>query len=276
MKNKLILTVLFFFFLIFGFYGCNDTEELKVGDIEELKAEATEEETSDSNAKGLDFSEKWEAKDKFEFPDLSGMTDWERPNIIQERLDALQMPEAALKISTEGLLETCLDFPYLLDISFFDDYQKGFNAVVAKFNGFRELLKRPDLSKALLTKYYWMISDFEKMKTLSPVEQGYYAIQLFVVEFMLAQDIVFKNLNKEQEDVLFLLVFESNEIKKDKYIFSSRNDMSEYLLYAKKVIKDNAADKYANEISEFIKAPRTLLRQDIVKYLGDYIITKYK
>ena len=29
--------------------------------------------------------------DKFEFPDISGMNDWERPNIIQERIAALQI-----------------------------------------------------------------------------------------------------------------------------------------------------------------------------------------
>ena len=55
--------------------------------------------------------------DKYLFPDISGMNDWMRPNIIQERLDALQMPDALLAtISTEGLLETCLEFPYLIDI----------------------------------------------------------------------------------------------------------------------------------------------------------------
>jgi len=45
------------------------------------------------------------------------MNDWMRPNIIKERLDALQIPDAVLsRISTEGLLETCLEFPYLIDI----------------------------------------------------------------------------------------------------------------------------------------------------------------
>ena len=33
-----------------------------------------------------------EIKDKYEFPDLSGMNDWERPTIIQDRLNALQIP----------------------------------------------------------------------------------------------------------------------------------------------------------------------------------------
>ena len=74
------------------------------------------------------------------------MNDWERPNIIQERLAALQIPDDILaKISTEGLLETCLAFPYLIDILHSNDYQQGFNGLVEKFNGFREILKRSDL-----------------------------------------------------------------------------------------------------------------------------------
>ena len=57
-------------------------------------------------------------EDRYEFPDISGMNDWwGDPDIIKKRLDALQMPDAILaSISTAGLLETCLEFPYLLDI----------------------------------------------------------------------------------------------------------------------------------------------------------------
>jgi len=87
--------------------------------------------------------EKREIKDKYHFPDISKMNDWERPNIIQERLTALQIPDAILaSISTEGLLETCLEFPYLINIFHSENFQKGFEQLQAQFNGFREVLKR--------------------------------------------------------------------------------------------------------------------------------------
>ena len=38
------------------------------------------------------------------------------------------------------------------DLFFHDSYQQGFEALVKKFNGFGELLKRPDLTNALLEK----------------------------------------------------------------------------------------------------------------------------
>ena len=67
---------------------------------------------------GLTAYSQLKSEDKYEFPDISGMNDWEDPCIIQKRLDALQIPDAVLvSISTAGLLETCLEFPYLLDIN---------------------------------------------------------------------------------------------------------------------------------------------------------------
>ena len=79
---------------------------------------------------GLSYSR---ANDRYEFPDISGMNDWMNPYIIRERLGALQIPDAILaNISTGGLLETCLKFPYLIDIFHFNDFQQGFNVLVEK------------------------------------------------------------------------------------------------------------------------------------------------
>jgi hypothetical protein len=92
--------------------------------------------------------------DVYDFPIKKGSKEWKQFELIEKRIEALQIPEHVLtKISTEGLLETCLAFPYLIDILFYDNYQKGFEALSAEFNGYRELLKRKDLTSALLEKY---------------------------------------------------------------------------------------------------------------------------
>ena len=77
------------------------------------------------------------------------MNDWQHPTIIQDSINALQIPDAVLEsISTAGLLETCLEYPYLIEIFFSNDYKYGFETgLVAGFNGYRELLKRHDLAK---------------------------------------------------------------------------------------------------------------------------------
>ena len=53
--------------------------------------------------------------DKYEFPDISHLNDWISEDIMPRRFQALQIPDNVLSnISTAGLLETCLEFPYLL------------------------------------------------------------------------------------------------------------------------------------------------------------------
>lgn len=80
--------------------------------------------------------------DKYEFPVKSGTEEWKQFETIEKRIAALQIPEDVLtRISTEGLLETCLEFPYLLDILHGNHMQHGFEALMTEFNGFRELFK---------------------------------------------------------------------------------------------------------------------------------------
>ena len=218
-------------------------------------------------------------EDKYEFPDISGMNDWGRPGIIQERKAALQIPENVLAgISTAGLLETCLEYPYLIDIHFFNDYQQGFNALTTQFNGFRELLKRPDLVNVLLGKYYQLTEDVKSVHLMEFSKQGRFSFRHFTVEFILAQDVVIDNLNAEQERELFLLNFKHRKIKSSyPNVYSGLNDIPVYLLYAKTVMRNNAAGDYADELSKLIKAPSgRVYDQNMLKYLDDYINNKFK
>ena len=270
MKKQLTLVSLLLF-LLFGFWGCR--QELPKG------KETTETALSDlvNTPKSGVVRTRSEVTDKYEFPDISGMNEWTRPGIIKDRIDALQIPENVLaSISTEGLLETCLEFPYLVDILHFSDFQQSFNVVVSNFNGFRELLRRPDLVDALLDKYYGITEDVKGVYLLESVERGGFSFRNFVTEFILAQDAVFEKLNEEQEIELFLLSLENKKIKNDySDVFGYWHSISRALLYAKKIMHDNAAGAYTNELSRFIKAPLHI-NPNTAKYLDDYINAKYK
>jgi len=230
-----------------------------------------------TRSKNQNFLLRNEIKDKYEFPDISEMNKWDRPNIIQERLDALQIPEAVLsKISTEGLLETCMEFPYLLDIFLYDNFQKGFEELQVEFNGFREILKRPDLAEVLIEKYFWMIKDVTETKLLASSRKGKFSFQHFVLEYMIAQDVVLTNLNKEQEETLFLLALEYKEIKNSNPdIFSGLNELPTYLLYAKKIMNDNLVDpQMMNILFSFIQNPAHI-NHNTINYLNNHFNSKY-
>ena len=241
----------------------------QIVDGEIVDGSATRSSSSDYSAKIVD---------KYEFPDISRMNDWQRPNIIQERLDALQIPDAVLAtISTEGLLATCLEFPYLINIFHSNDFQQGFNSLVLVFNGFREILKRPDLTTTLIEKYYWISEDVKGLGILCPIEQGRFSFRYFVFEFMLAQDIFLKNLSEEQERQLFLLSLEHKKIK-NSYpdVFSDLNGVPTILLYAKKILNDNQARAdMKSTLLEFVQAP-VYVEQNVINYLNDYVNVKFK
>ena len=83
----------------------------------------------------------WAVEDAYIFPELP--QEWAPPYETKEkRYAALQIPEDILvKMSTEGLLETCLTWPYWIDLHVtLPDYQSAFEYMVRRFNGYPELL----------------------------------------------------------------------------------------------------------------------------------------
>jgi len=262
MKNKLVILI-----LLFASFGCKN----------EVSIYQTEEQTL--STKEFNFSESRPViGDRYEFPIKPGSDEWKRIETIAGRLDKLQIPDAVLaSISTEGLLETCLYFPFLVDIFFYTNYQRGFEALVEEFNGFRELLKRPDLTKVLIEKYYWTGQDVENAKTMQSAGKGMFSFRHFVLEFLMAQDVVLNSLNEEQEKTLFLLTLEHKKLKtSNRDIFSGLNDLPTCLLYAKKMTNDNRADgKMMLQLLNFIQVPAHIDR-NMVDYLENYVNNTFK
>ena len=216
--------------------------------------------------------------DKYKFPNFRpGTSEWEQIGVTQ-RISILQIPENQLSsISTEGLLETCLEFPYLIEIYFYNDFQKGFDVLSKIFNGYRELLKRRDLTDALIEKYYDLSLEVANVRSLTPIDQGMYSFRQFVLEFIIAQDVVLENLSAEQERELFLLTLEHTKIK-NSYpdIFGGLSAIPTALLYAKKITNDNQVRADLKDaVTVFVKAPQ-FVGQNVINYLEDYMNVKFK
>lgn len=217
----------------------------------------------------------------YEFPIKQGSLEWTNIKSIEKRIELLQMPDKTLKeISTECLLETCLQFPYLTDVLFAENYQKGFDQLLSEFNGFRELLKRQDLTYVLLNKYKNITVEMTTIKSQGLIEQGRFSFRHFVLEFLFTQDLVLKNVSQEQEKILFSLSIQQQEIKdSNKSIFSNLNLVPTNLLYAKKIINDThykfESEEQKKIIIDFIQSPISVDEQVITK-IKNYINSKYK
>lgn len=216
-------------------------------------------------------------EDEFDFPVKQGSLEWMQFKTVQSRIDALQIPEDVLStISTAGLLETCLKFPYLTDILFYDDYQHGFESLCAEFNGFGELIKRSDLTNALLTKYSRMGQEAASVRSRSDVEIGRFSIRHFVLEMIISQDVVIETIGTEQEKYLIAMSIERTKMEHaNPDIFGGLNTISTSLLYAKKMVSISHKNVGGKEVlTDFIQAPRNM-DQETIQYLENYFVSNY-
>ncbi len=197
----------------------------------------------------------------FAYPIKPGDNKWENMNSVEERIASLQIPEYILpKISTERLLDICLEYPYLLDVLFYDDYQKGLEVLKTNFNGFNELLSRQDLGKFVLAKDKKFSAELDKLNDKDDIEKGKFSFQYFVLELVLAQDIVFETLNSSEEEELLDITINNMELKtKHTDIFGSHSTIPSYLLFAKKALTDSnfkfTDTKQKSDVMEFVSRP---------------------
>ena len=77
----------------------------------------------------------------YSYPMYPGDEKWNSCKNTQERINALQLPQRILKTATtDRLLSICLDYPFINNYLYFNNYQDGFSTVLSQFNGIQELL----------------------------------------------------------------------------------------------------------------------------------------
>lgn len=177
----------------------------------------------------------------FEYPIKPGDAKWENISSVAERIAALQIPEDILaNLPTERLFDICLDFPYLLDVLFYEDYQKGLEALRAEFNGFDELLNRKDIGKFALAKNKKFPLELEKLKDKNDIEKGFFSFQCFVLDLILAQENVVETLSNNEEDELLKVSIQNIELRnQQKNVFGSISTSPLYLSHAKSSISNS-------------------------------------
>ena len=136
---------------------------------------------------------------EFNFPageSLKGMKT--NPGIVA----AMQIPVDMLKsMPTAQLVKTCLDYPLHPDIVFYDSLQKGMDALIAQFNGLRELMNRQDAGVELLKVYCTTYpQDFDA--SLPADRIGAFTMRINFLELLLGQEPVLKTLDPKQCAVL--------------------------------------------------------------------------
>lgn len=177
----------------------------------------------------------------FVYPISPQDSKWSEYKTTAERINVLQIPEDLLtSIATEELIDICLDYPYLGEFLCFSDYRHGFENMMSKFNGFRELITRKELIKALPSKisYYQRLKDISSEKeTTINLQIKLIALDLLTTEEEIINKLDISTRNQITDDIIvrassvinipFMQVYEfilnSLEKRGEEYAFSSRS-----------------------------------------------------
>ena len=76
-------------------------------------------------------------------PEWSSLSTSEKKSLCQIETSVLR------RLTTPALLETVLNYPYLIDVFAWGDMSIGIETLAANFNGMEELLARADLERSL-------------------------------------------------------------------------------------------------------------------------------
>lgn len=132
----------------------------------------------------------------YQFPDLPEGQTTMTP---QEIIEYWDLPEDICGcITTDGLVETCFNYPDLRLIMAGNTVQVGYNIVRDRFRGLRELESRSDRSTYLLKKYN-TVNTLGYDPSWDLVNIGFYVLNNSYVEIVFSQYVYLNTLTKQEK-----------------------------------------------------------------------------
>lgn len=157
----------------------------------------------------------------YDFPAIPGTDAWKSLSYSQ-RVASLQLPADTLRsISTARLLETCLYYPFNIDIFALDNQIYSFSRVKESFNGYAELYKRADFVQQLMELYNSKDVAFVNQIGVER-EKGHYSFDYHILEFMLSDAAALASKAQARQIVSLLLGKEEQKSQYDVYGSTNR------------------------------------------------------
>ena len=204
----------------------------------------------------------------YSFPIVPGTDEWKSINHTQ-RVASLQLPADTLQnISTARLLETCLYYPFNIDIFALDDQIYSFNRVKEQFNGYAELYQRADFVQQLMNLYSGRNVALRNQMNVG-YERGRYATDYCILEFMLSDAALLAS--DTQAAQIATMLFEKKE-QKIQCNYGNVNKMVIALTIGRCLQRSNAfLDYQGTTLLSFMHSGKLTNANDI-----EYIFSKTK
>lgn len=209
----------------------------------------------------------------FDFPIKPETEEWNKYNSTLDKINILQIPETTLKsLSTESLLDICLDYPFLKELWLDNNYQHNFNIISSHFNGLQELFGRSNLPGVLVMKNKQLMDMAFQMENVDKAERATYAFKCFAVEFFLIQDEVLNNF-VNNINVPDIIIRDYNTRKQYPNIFSDRNNIPVMVLQSKQLLSPFLITSvYDGYTSYVLTTPSNNVVPNTYKYVGIDIV----
>lgn len=138
----------------------------------------------------------------WDYPIKPGSSEWENCKSVEERLRLYNIPVSLLaSMTTEDLVETCLNYPELRMIFAYNSIQRGYESLRDQFNGFIELEKRNDAGRYLFGVYSRKKHD-DVLQITGLVNQGKFMHSILYIETILSQNGIINNMTKSEQTSL--------------------------------------------------------------------------
>jgi hypothetical protein len=144
-----------------------------------------------------------------------------------KKVELLAVPTAELeRISTAGLVETVLGYPYFSSAFLFNTPQMGIDSTIRSLGSYQELVSRSDAADKLLAVY--QRAELAKIIRLSEFP----TLEFPIFEGVLCQDEVLQQLDAEGRRQLLQLAVKNYGLKEHEYadIFSSNSSTLRLIL----------------------------------------------
>ncbi|MGC1391588.1 MAG: hypothetical protein WA816_11175 [Bacteroidales bacterium] len=166
-------------------------------------------------------------------------------------------------ITTEGLVETCLNYPDWVFITFEGKgFQSGYEVLRNNFRGFKALEKRSDAANVLITKYK-LTDPYGYDSTWSINQIGSLNLKLYYMTIFLGQDSIIKKETKEEKtEIIPKFLFRYNN-------FLEHEQDSVFPLYLRGAFFTIARMMYFDNYQPFIvEYNKNVDLQNAIKYSG--------
>ena len=198
--------------------------------------------------------------DAYEYPIKPGTEEWVQLVSRDARAQACTIPQEILEtISTGGLFESLLNYPFILDYGAWEKMQVGFEKLKTENKGFTELYSREDLFQIIYDWYSPMsleCKDWIYRPNNAPV-----VIELEIIEMFIFQNEFLDSLNHDRVIEIFKLIFNKLQSRIDNRSLESEKWVSAAIL---------GKIMFRSEFNPFVNK---CLNNDYLKFFIEYIPT---